>query len=141
MQRLRSDAERAGTDHVYFVGTKPEPLPWFDLADVFALTSHEDPFPLVCLEHAALGHPVVTYRNGGIPELLTAAGPEAALGIVDFLDVGALAERTIDLLTSTELYRRAADQLRQEVTSQHDVDIAAPALMADLERLVEARRA
>ena len=90
-ERVRSDIERTGSDHVHFVGIKPDPIPWFAMADVFAFTSREDPFPLVCLEHAALGIPIVTYRNGGMPELLEAAGPDAAIGIVDHLDVGSIA--------------------------------------------------
>jgi len=134
-QRLHSDLTRADADHVTFLGTKPEPLEWFELADVFALTSHEDPYPLVCLEHAAMGHPIVTYRNGGMPELLEAAGPEAALGVVDFLDVGALAERTIALLDSETLYQQAAAQLRAHVIAEHDVAVAAPQLYEDLTRL------
>lgn len=136
MHRLRSDAERSGANHVHFVGVKPDPLPWFAIADVFALTSREDPFPLVCLEHAAMGHPIVTYRNGGMPELLEAAGPEAALGVVDHLDVGAMADRVIALLGSRSLHRAAGEQLRAEVLRHHDVAVAAPRLMADLRRLV-----
>lgn len=135
-ERVRSDVERAGTDHVHFVGVKPDPVAVFSLADVFALTSHEDPYPLVCLEHALMGHPIVTYRNGGMPELLEAAGPEAASGVVDHLDVGALADRTIALLGSEDLRRAASTQLREHVLAHHTVDVAAPALLADLRRLV-----
>ncbi|MFZ4432512.1 MAG: glycosyltransferase family 4 protein [Microthrixaceae bacterium] len=136
-ERLHSDLARAGADNVTFLGTKPDPRPWFELADVFALTSHEDPFPLVCLEHAAMGHPLVTYRNGGMPELLEAAGPDARRGIADFLDVGSLAARTIAFLDDDELHRRAGAQLREHVLAHHDVTVAAPRLLADLERVTE----
>ena len=135
MERLRSDMERAGTPQVHFVGTKPQPLDWFDLADVFALTSREDPYPLVCLEHAALGHPIVTYRNGGMVELLDAAGPEAAQGIVAHLDVGSLARAVIDLLDDEALAARVGAALRERVVADHDVQVAAPRLFEDLERL------
>jgi hypothetical protein len=70
-----------------------------------------------------------------MPELLEAAGPEAALGVVDFLDVGALAERTIALLDSETLYQQAAAQLRAHVIAEHDVAVAAPQLYEDLTRL------
>ncbi|WCO65865.1 glycosyltransferase [Iamia majanohamensis] len=131
-ERVRSDRDRAGADHVHFVGVKPDPLPWFAMADVFALTSREDPFPLVCLEAAALGVPIVTYRNGGMPELLEAAGAEAAHGIVDHLDVGALAERTLALVDSDALRAVAGASLRERVRAEHDVTVAAPRLWADL---------
>jgi glycosyltransferase involved in cell wall biosynthesis len=139
-QRVRSDIERAGADLVHFVGVKPDPLDWFSLADVFALTSHEDPFPLVCLEHALMGHPVVTYRNGGMPELLSAAGPEAAAGVVDHLDVAALADRVLELLASDPLLRTVGAQLRQHVLDHHVVDVAAPRLLADLEEVLRTGR-
>ena len=101
--RVHSDMERAGADHVHFVGTHWDPMPWFRAADLFVLTSREDPYPLVALEHAAMGHPVVSYRSGGIDELLTAAGREAALGMVDHLDVGAMADRVLAFLNSDRL--------------------------------------
>lgn len=136
-ERLRADIERAGADNVHFVGTKPDPMPWFSAADVFALTSREDPFPLVCLEHAALGHPIVTYRNGGMVELLEAAGLEAAAGIVDHLDVGAMADRVLALLDSDHLRVTAGRQLRDRVVGHHDVGVAAPELVAALTRIDE----
>ena len=139
MHRLRSDMTRTGVDHVHFIGQRDNPMPWFAIADVFALTSREDPFPLVCLEHAAMGHPIVTYRNGGIVELLEAAGPEAASGVVDHLDVGAMADRIIELLRSPRLAQLAGEQLRARVLEQHDVSIAAPLLFAELEALAADR--
>lgn len=134
-QRVRSEIERTGSDHVHFIGLKPDPLPWFALADVFALTSREDPYPLVCLENAMLGTPIVTYRNGGIPELLEAAGPEAATGIVDHLDVGAMADRLLAFLDSDGLRATAGMQLRTHVQSCHDVGVAAPRLLHDLNQV------
>ena len=139
MERLRCDIERADARNVHFVGVKPDPLPWYGLADVLALTSREDPFPLVCLEHAAMGHPIVTYRNGGIVELLEAAGPEAALGVVDHLDVGAMADRVVDYLASSALRRTAGEQLRDRVLSHHGIDRCASAVLEDLERLLAER--
>ncbi len=133
MVRLHSDLTRAGADHVLFAGIRADPLPWFAAADVFALTSREDPFPLVCLEHAAMGHPIVTYRNGGMPELLEAAGPAAATGIVDYLDVGAMAAQVLRLLEDEDLRQAAGGELRRRVLEHHDVTVAAPALLADLE--------
>ena len=133
MFRLRADMRRAGTHNVLFAGVKPDPREYFALADVFVLTSREDPFPLVCLEHAAMGHPIVTYRNGGIPELLEAAGPVAALNIVDYLDVGAMANRVVALLGSSDLSRSAGQQVHDRVLAAHDVDVAAPELWATVQ--------
>lgn len=132
-ERIRNDIERCHVDHVHFVGSKSDPLPWFAMADVFALTSHEDPFPLVCQEHALMGHPVVTYRNGGIVELLEQAGPAAATGIVDHLDVGAMATAVLGFLESAELHQAAGAQLRARVLEAHDHSTSAARLFDALE--------
>lgn len=135
-ERVRSDVERTGAP-VRFVGLQADPVPWFAMADVFALTSHEDPYPLVCLESAAVGTPIVTYRNGGMPELLQAAGPDAAAGVVDHLDVGAMADQVLRLLGDDALRKETGAQLQQRVVEAHDVEAAAPRLFADLVDLVD----
>ncbi len=131
-QRVRSDMDRSGADHVHFVGVKPDPRPWFGLGDVFALCSREDPYLLVALENAALGKPIVTYRNGGLPELLEAAGPEAFSGVVGHLDVGAMAEATIAMLDDDVRSRAAGRSLQEYVLANHDVTVAAPSLWSEL---------
>ena len=133
--KAEGDLVRSGTPNLHLTGAQDDPITWFHLADVFVLTAHEDPFPLVCLEHAALGHPVVTFRNGGMPELLEPAGAEAAAGVVDHLDVSGMATRVIELLDDDELRRTAGEQLKARVLARHDLAIAAPALVADLERI------
>ena len=139
MARLRSDLDRSGADHVHFVGTQPDPWPWFATADVFALTSREDPYPLVALEHAAMGHPIVAYETGGIAELLRPAGAAAAAGICGHLDVGAMAAQIRRLLDSDDLRVRVGEQLRERVVTTHDVTIAAPLLWAKLRESLDAR--
>ncbi len=59
---------------------------YFAAADVFALTSREDPYPTVVMEALACGTPCVAFEDaGGIPELLRRekAGRVARLGDVD----------------------------------------------------------
>jgi glycosyltransferase involved in cell wall biosynthesis len=140
-ERLRSDLLRTGADHVHFVGTHPDPLPWFATADVFVLTSREDPYPLVCLEHAVMGHPIITYRNGGMVELLEEAGPQASMGIVDHMDVGTMADRVLAFLENDRLREEAGAGLREQALTRHDVRVAAPKLFADLQALVDDRAA
>lgn len=56
---------------VFLRNTVKNPMPYFNRFDLFFLSSREDPFPLVCLENAALAKPVICFEgSGGIPELL-----------------------------------------------------------------------
>jgi glycosyltransferase involved in cell wall biosynthesis len=43
---------------------------YLTLADGFVLTSREDPFPLVMIEAAALGKPIVSFPSGGVAEFV-----------------------------------------------------------------------
>jgi glycosyltransferase involved in cell wall biosynthesis len=64
-------AKRTGTFHM--PGFIADPEDYFSAADVFALTSREDPFPTVALEALSLGVPVVAFAgSGGMAELVGA---------------------------------------------------------------------
>jgi glycosyltransferase involved in cell wall biosynthesis len=70
---------------------------YFAAADVFALTSREDPFPTVVMEALGCGVPCVAFEGaGGIPDLLRRekAGVVARLGDVD--DFGAQVEALLE---------------------------------------------
>lgn len=66
-------ARATGTFHT--PGLLQDVAPAFAAADVFLLTSREDPFPTVALEALSLGRPVVAFGDsGGIPEMLAETG-------------------------------------------------------------------
>lgn len=66
------DVDRLGLHGVVrFMGGRPDPGAWFAGADVFALTSREDPFPMVCLEALQAGRAVLAFEGaGGASEVL-----------------------------------------------------------------------
>ena len=70
----------------HIAGFSRDVAKFYAAADVFALTSREDPYPTVALEALAAGLPVVAFdQSGGIPELLRAnqAGAVAKTGDAD----------------------------------------------------------
>jgi glycosyltransferase involved in cell wall biosynthesis len=117
---LRYDVERMRLrDLVHFVGPQREPTKYFSLFDVFLLTSREDPFPLVCLEAAALEVPTVCFADaGGMPEFV---GDDAGF-VVPYLDLEGAANCILSLATSeelrSELGRRAAEKVKR-----HDIEV------------------
>lgn len=65
-------------------GRQADPAPWFAAADVFALTSREDPYPSVVLEAMSCGLASVAFAgSGGIPELLAEAESGRAVPMGD----------------------------------------------------------
>lgn len=56
-------------DRIHLIPVKSDVRPYFELADLFFLSSREDPFPLVMLEAASLGLPIVGFKGtGGIED-------------------------------------------------------------------------
>jgi hypothetical protein len=53
--------KRGLSSRLRFVGPRANPVDYFSASDVFALTSREDPFPLVVLEAASVGLPTVCF--------------------------------------------------------------------------------
>ena len=81
-------------DRIRFIGPRAETSPYFLAADVFALTSREDPCPLVNFEAMESGLPVVAFQGaGGAPEVLGGGGIS-----VPYIDVEAMATSLITLL-------------------------------------------
>jgi glycosyltransferase involved in cell wall biosynthesis len=137
MAQLRQDARVSGiADKVRFTGGVLKPADYMAAADIFLLTSREDPYPLVCLEAAALGKPMVCFADaGGAPEFV-----EDDCGfVVPYLDMMAMAERVIFLLDERERRLAMGEAAREKVTQRHDTSRAAPRIMEIMERTIAGR--
>lgn len=99
---LMHDANTLGfSQNIHMVGFQANPLPVFEGADLFVLTSREDPFPSIALEAIDNGTPVIAFKDGGgMPELLT----ELGVSPVPYLDVSAMAVEVERILGNREVY-------------------------------------
>lgn len=104
---------------VHVITSKPDPLDYFECMDVFVLPSREDPFPLVCLEAASLGKPVICFDNaGGMPEFV-----ENDSGfIVPYLDIDQMAKRIIELYDSPDLLHEMGKNAAKKVRERHLIE-------------------
>jgi glycosyltransferase involved in cell wall biosynthesis len=131
---LRYDLQQAGVDSMYFTtGEVSNPLHYFSAFDIFALLSRDDPFPLVCLEAAALGIPIICFENaGGIPELV-----ETDCGFtIPYLDVSAMAEKILLLARQPELRQALGAAGRAKVATRYTAETGAPKLLGVIEALL-----
>ena len=122
--RIDYDMRQSGlAGQVQFVGEVSNPLDYFESMDAFVLTSREDPFPLVCLEAALSGKPIICFdQAGGMPEFVE----DDAGFVVPYLDVGAMAEKILLLSNSTELAQRLGQCAARKVRDRHTTAVAAP---------------
>ena len=114
----------------HFVEEHPRPVELFCGFDVFALPSREDPMPLVALEAAAVGRPILCFDGtGGMPAFV-----EDECGRVVFPVTGeALATAAIELLTSPELRTALGNCASAKVRSAHQVEQTAPRILKLIE--------
>lgn len=107
---------------VHFTGATSNTEAYFKAADVFVLTSREDPFPLVVMEAAQQGAPVVCFgAAGGAREFVeTDAG-----FVVPELSVENMSERIIQLLSSAGLRYQMGLAGKRKVLVRHAIDVGA----------------
>lgn len=111
---------------IIFTGSKEHPEDYFQIFDVFSLTSREDPFPLVCLEAAALSKPIVCFDNsGGIAEFICSFDPRS---VVAYGDVEAMAKAILQFYDDRSALKVAGDKAYDSV-KQYDVSIIAPQIL------------
>lgn len=108
-ERARTEArarELGLSGAVRFLGPTPDLTRIMRQGDLFVVTSETESFCLAALEALASGVPVIGYRVGGLPELVT----EEVGRLVTPFSVDELAEAAVELLESPEragLTRRA----------------------------------
>lgn len=120
-------------NQVHFVGAKSNPLEHFAVFDLFAMVSREDPFPLVNMEAASLGKPIICFDGaGGSPEFV-----ESDAGIVvPYLDLDGMAEAIVGLIRSTESLHRLGDRARAKVLERHDIGVQVPKIATLIRELL-----
>lgn len=106
-ERLEQQAERLGVrERIEFLGwvAPPDVLGLINTSTIVVVPSRwYEPAPLVAIQAAHMGRPVVGARTGGIPELVL--DRETGL-VVDHEDSGAIAEAVTYLLRNPDQARR-----------------------------------
>lgn len=67
---VQSRTEQEGLNFIHLGAHSDDYYDYLNLCDGFVLTSREDPYPLVMIEAAFLGKPIVGFESGGISEFL-----------------------------------------------------------------------
>lgn len=113
--------------YVTFLGFRDNPREFLQAGDVFLLTSREDPFPLVALEAAECGLPVVCFAEaGGMPGFV---GEDAGF-VVPYGDAEAMAEKVAVLMKDKELRLRLGARGREKLLSGFTFDQTTPHVLS-----------
>lgn len=114
-------------DVVKFLGPKANPRDYFKHGSLFLLTSREDPYPLVCMEAAEFGLPVICFdeKAGGMN---TFVENDAGI-VVPYLDIDKMSEAVDDLVHNTSKRKKLGLTAKQKVAERHYVDVIAPQIL------------
>jgi glycosyltransferase involved in cell wall biosynthesis len=89
-----------------FTGFRKDVGAFYNIADLFVMSSIQEGLGTVVLDALALGKPVVAANSGGIPEIIN----DGKTGrLVEPADSQALAKGIVEMLTHTEQARRMAE--------------------------------
>jgi glycosyltransferase involved in cell wall biosynthesis len=118
---LEYDIKKLGLNNIRFVHHTRSTVDYFNAMDVFALVSRIDPYPLVCLEAASLGKPILCFAEaGGMPEFV-----ESDSGfIVPYLNIEELTAKIMLLVNDRDLLQKLGHQAQVKVQQRHDIDVA-----------------
>lgn len=118
---------------IHFLGVQLNPLDYFAASDVFVLTSREDPYPLVCLEAALVGKPIVCFDGaGGEKEFV-----EDDCGfVIPYLDIEMMATKIISLLDSPELCQQFGQRAQQKVKERHNINAAGQEILTIIKKIM-----
>lgn len=119
-------------DLVQFIPATTEPLPYYKGFDVFAMTSWEDPCPVVVLENMMLGKPVACFAgSGGAPEVVGGTGP-----VVENFSPVALACALTDLAENPARRDALGQAARARVGQNFTALVQVPKIWREIESAV-----
>lgn len=130
--KAEARAEALGVeDAVVFLGRRPEFASLLRHADAFVLPSETESFGVAALEALSCGVPVVGYRVGGLPELVT----EDVGRLVAPFDVDALAQATLAVVSDRSLRAAMGAAARARVIARFRREPALDRYEAYFERI------
>lgn len=128
-QQIDIDVAKSGAAHrMHFVGSHANPWPFYELFDAFALTSRDDPFPLVALEAASLARPMLCFADAGGMQEFAADGRGV---IVPYLGLDEMAAEVLRLYDDPSLRISIGERAAARVREAHTADAVVPRI-ADL---------
>jgi GT2 family glycosyltransferase len=130
IEQIRTLAKSSGfSGRFTFAPFTADLTPFLWGADLFALTSREDPFPTALLQAQDAGLPAVAFADAGGFEQFLALGGGA---LASFGDAGAFADTVVNILTTPDRHRRLSTAAAAAMQAGHGMHRYAFDLLAAL---------
>lgn len=113
----RTIADVSLQDRFLLPGAASDPKSWFQVMDIFLLTSDSEALPVVLLEAGSCGIPAVSTNVGGVADVIA----HGKTGFVASPDTQELAKYVLSLCQNPELRREMGTQARERVVREFSV--------------------
>ena len=132
---INYDLEKSGkTVKLKFLPPTPEFSKYFNVIDLFFLSSREDPYPMVFIEATSYGTPIICFESaGGTQEFID----DKVGSVIPYGNIEEAADKVgyfndhRDMLTVNSAY------IKEKSITNHDVEINAPHILKVIESLIE----
>ncbi|MDP1816625.1 MAG: glycosyltransferase family 4 protein [Leadbetterella sp.] len=131
-EQLKYDEKKFGIENeIRWISPTSEAVEIINCCDVFLVSSREDPFPLVVLEAALCGKPILGFRNtGGVDEFI-----DSSCGIkVDYLNVSEMSKQ-ITTLNSQNIIN-LGEKSRDKVLTKYNFEVSIKKIESIFEEMV-----
>lgn len=134
MSELKALAISRGINHsLVFTGFRDDVGAFYNIADLFVMSSLQEGLGTAVLDALALGKPVVATKSGGIPEMIS----DGVTGrLVEPADPAALAEGIVDLLSHVDRAKLMGARGKKEVIEKFSLDAMVDAYIEVYERML-----
>ncbi|WP_040278202.1 glycosyltransferase [Psychroserpens damuponensis] len=135
IEMLNYDLEKSNKDiKLKMVPPTPEFSKYFSVIDVFFLSSREDPYPMVFIEAASYGIPILCFENaGGAQEFID----DKVGAVIPYGDIEAAVDKIQYFYDHRELLDTNANYIKAKSITSHDVAVNAPHIVNVIEKLIE----
>jgi len=121
-------------DKIIFTGLIDNPQDYYNIFDIFILPSREDPFPLVCLENAQLGKPIICFDGaGGMPEFVQ----DDCGFVVPYLDIENMSQKILELIDNPALRKTLGENAKGKVKKWANIETNAQKIVDIIENLIK----
>jgi glycosyltransferase involved in cell wall biosynthesis len=133
LYKIKYDIRSLGlTTKIILIPNSETPADYFNLFDLFLLPSREDPFPLVCVENALMGNPVVCFdKNVGSTEFID----NTCGAVVPYLDLVKMSEAVLSFYEQPDLLAQAGENIKKRA-SEFTVEQQGPKILEVIQQLI-----
>ncbi|MBU0459040.1 glycosyltransferase family 4 protein [Patescibacteria group bacterium] len=134
-QLMLREAEHLGIKgKVHLIGHRSNPKPYFEMFDVFALTSRLESFSMVCLENTLLGTPSVAFRVTGGPQEF---GEKNIAYLVDGFSARCMAEKIVSIISNPQESKEFVNNASLIIKKEYDIKVTAGSIRKIIDEVYE----